>query len=110
MHKMSSDKQSCIQACLNCYSICLGTAMHHCLETGGKHVEPKHFRLMMACAEICRTSAHFMLIDSDHYKHTCRECAEICDECAKDCERLGDMKECVEACRQCAQACQMMAS
>jgi hypothetical protein len=27
-------------------------------------VEPKHFRLMMACAEICRTSAHFMLLNT----------------------------------------------
>src|SRR6266566_623614 len=74
----------CIEACLSCYRICLGTAMNLCLETGGKHVEPAHFRLMMACAEICRTSAHFMLINTPHHKHTCRECAEICSECADD--------------------------
>ena len=82
----------------------------HCLETGGKHIEPKHFRLMTACAEICRTAAHFMLMNSEHAQHLCKECAEICDQCAADCEKLGDMKDCVEACRRCAEACRKMAS
>jgi len=41
------------------------TAMNYCLEMGGKHTEPAHFRLMMACAEMCRTSAHFMLIGTE---------------------------------------------
>jgi hypothetical protein len=85
-------------------------AMTHCLETGGKHVEPAHFRLMMACAEICRTSAHIMLLNSPHHKHVCRECAEICTECAKDCERIGDMDDCVRACKSCAASCRAMAS
>jgi hypothetical protein len=89
---------------------CLGTAMTHCLEHGGEHVAPPHFRLMMACAEICRTSAHFMLIQSPHHKHTCRECAEICAECAEDCARLPGMDECVKACRACAERCREMAA
>ena len=65
--------------------------MSHCLEQGGKHVEPTHFRLMMPCGEICRTSAQFMLTGTPHHKRTCRECAEICEECSRDCERIGDM-------------------
>jgi hypothetical protein len=48
-------------------------------------------RLMTACAEICRTAAHFMLMNSEHAKHLCKECAEIFDQCEADCERLGDM-------------------
>src|SRR5687768_8425391 len=55
--------RACIDECLRCYQVCLGMAMTHCLEEGGPHVEPDHFRLMMACAEICRTSAHFMLLN-----------------------------------------------
>ena len=101
---------TCIEECLRCYQSCFGMAMTHCLETGGKHIEPKHFRLMTACAEICRTAAHFMLMNSEHAKHLCKECAEICDQCAADCEKLGDMKDCVEACRRCAEACRKMAS
>ena len=60
--KTSKEMQACIDECLRCYQTCLGMASNHCLPAGGKHVEPEHFRLMMACAEICRTSAHFMLI------------------------------------------------
>src|SRR5258705_4145938 len=99
--KMSKDMQTCIDECLQCYKTCLGMAMTHCLETGGKHVEPQHFRLMMACAEICRTAAHFMLLSTSHHKHVCRECAEICAECAKDCESVGGMDDCVVARRSC---------
>lgn len=104
MHQMSAEMQRCIDECLRCYQVCLSAAMTHCLEQGGRHTEPKHFRLMIACSEICRTSAHFMLINSPHHKHTCRECAEICEECAKDCERLEGMEECVDACCRCAES------
>jgi hypothetical protein len=110
MQHLDRDMQNCIDDCLRCYQTCLGTAMTHCLEMGGKHVEPQHFRLMMACAEICRTSAHFMLLKSPHHKRTCADCVEICLRCADDCERMGDMKECVEACRRCAESCRAMAS
>ena len=110
MQHLSPEMKSCIDECLRCYQTCLSTAMGHCLEMGGKHTEKKHFTLMMACAEICRTSAHFMLIGSEHHKHTCRECAEICTQCAADCERVGDMQECVDSCRKCAESCQKMAA
>ncbi|HWU64491.1 MAG TPA: four-helix bundle copper-binding protein [Ensifer sp.] len=110
MKMMDAKMRDCVEACLHCYSTCLHMAMSHCLEAGGKHTEPAHFRLMMACAEMCRTSAHFMLIGTEHHRHTCRECAEICDQCAKDCERIGDMQDCVEACRRCAESCRAMAA
>lgn len=110
MLNQSPAMEACIQNCLDCYRQCLGTAMVHCLEAGGEHTEPRHFRLMLACAEICRTAAHFMLIASDHHPHVCRECAEICEECARDCERIGDMTECARACRRCAESCREMAA
>ncbi len=43
-----------------------------------------------------------MLMGSEHHRHVCAECAEICEACVADCESLGGMKECVEACRRCA--------
>lgn len=107
-HHADPAMKTCIEECMRCYSVCLSTAMNHCLEMG-EHVEKKHFTLMMACAEICRTSAHFMLLGSPHHKHTCAECAEICTQCAEDCERLGEMEECVAVCRSCAQSCRSMA-
>lgn len=110
MHQMSPEMQACIDECLRCHSACLSMAMNHCLEVGGKHVEPQHFKLMMACAEICRTSASFMLIGSEHHKRTCAVCAEVCEACAKSCEEIGDMQECVDACRRCAESCRKMAA
>ena len=86
MTKMTPEMQSCIDECLRCYQTCLGMASNHCLEVGGKHVEPAHFRLMLACAEMCRTSAHLMLLGTEHHRHACAECAEICEACAKSCE------------------------
>ena len=87
--------QACIEESLRCHSTRLGTAMSRCLEAGGKHVEPSHFKLMLACAEMCQTSANMMLIGKPHHEHTCGECAEICEECAKSCEQVGDMDDCV---------------
>lgn len=110
MHHLSSEMTACIDACLACYRTCLTEAMNHCLEAGGEHVAPDHFRIMMACAEICRTSAHFMLIGTEHHKHVCAECAEICMECARSCEALDGMESCAEQCRRCADSCRRMAA
>jgi hypothetical protein len=110
MQHLDTKTAACIEACLRCYQSCFGSVMTHCLEKGGKHVEPEHFRLMSTCAEVCRTAAHLMLMKSAHAKHLCKECAEICDECAADCEKLGDMKDCAEACRRCAEACRKVAA
>lgn len=51
------DMTRCIELCLSCYRTCLGMAMNHCLETGGKHVEARHFRLIVACVATCRSCA-----------------------------------------------------
>mgnify|MGYP003578519435 CR=1 FL=1 len=102
--------EQCIEHCVDCHHICLETAMNHCLKMGGKHTEPAHFRLMINCAEICQTSANFMLSGSDLHKLTCGVCAEVCRRCADDCERVGDMESCVKSCRNCADSCASMAA
>jgi hypothetical protein len=110
MHHMNPQMEECIKTCLDCHHICYETAMNHCLEIGGKHTEPAHFRLMINCAEICQTSANFMLSGSDLHRLTCGVCAEVCRRCAENCEQVGDMDECVKACRRCAEVCQKMAA
>src|SRR5690606_9960360 len=92
------DIQTCIQNCTECHRICLETAAY-CLQKGGKHAEPNHVRLLLDCAQICQTSADFMIRGSDLHTRTCAVCAEICEVCAKDCESMGDdqqMKRCAE--------------
>src|SRR5947209_5801292 len=64
-HPANPNTEDCITHCLDCHHICLEMAMNHCLELGGKHVAPAHFRLMLNCAEICQTSANFMLSGSE---------------------------------------------
>ena len=106
--RMDSPMQEAIKACLDCHSMCLRMAMTYCLEQGGRHVEQKHLGLMLNCAELCQTSANFMLSDSPLHGRVCAVCAEACDACAKSCEQVGDMRECVEECRSCAKSCRTM--
>lgn len=101
--------QSCIDICGHCHAACLHTAMTHCLETGGKHVEADHFRLMMNCAELCQTATNFMLSGSAFHANLCGICGDVREACAKSCEAIGDMEECVKACRECAASCRKMA-
>jgi hypothetical protein len=111
-HDMPSGAMTpdCIRDCLQCHSTCEAAVMH-CLETGGSHVEAAHVALLLDCADICRTSAHFMMHDSPHHTRLCEVCAEVCEACADDCERLSDevMRNCAEACRRCAASCHAQA-
>jgi hypothetical protein len=109
MKPLDPDLQRCIDECLLCYQSCLGGASRHCLVAGGPHLEPGHFRLMLACAEMCRAAAHFMLLDVPHYRHACADCAAMCRQCADSCDSLSDMDECAAMCRRCADACERMA-
>ncbi len=110
MHMLSKEMQGCIDACLSCYKMCFGMAMTHCLEKGGEHVKPVHFRAMIGCAEMCRNCAHMMLMNSPQAKHICGDCAQACDACAKECDALPDMKDCAAECRRCAAECRKMAA
>jgi hypothetical protein len=77
---------------------------------GGKHAAADHIRTLMDCAQICETSADFMVRGSDLHAHTCAACAAVCEACAVSCERLGgaEMKRCAEECRRCADSCRAM--
>lgn len=108
-HQMAAAMQAAIEACLDCHRMCLQTAMNYCLEQGGLHVGAAHLRLMLNCAELCQTSANFMLSNSPLHGRVCGACAEICEACARSCEDVGDMRECKEECLRCAKSCRSMA-
>ena len=110
-HKLDDEMLACIEVCLDCHKACLQT-IPYCLQRGGMHAEPNHIRLMADCAEMCQTSANFMLRGSDLHHHTCGACAEVCERCAADCDRMSDdlrMAACAEECRRCAESCRAMA-
>jgi hypothetical protein len=109
--EMKQELEECIRECNECADECLKT-IAYCLEQGGKHVGSAHMKLMMDCAEICRTSANFMLRESEMSMDLCMLCADICEECATSCESFGQddaqMLECANACRACATSCREM--
>lgn len=108
---ISQEMRECIRNCQDCSAICIET-MSHCLALGGKHADAHHIRLLADCAEICRTSAAFMLRGSELHPRTCGVCAEACRMCGESCEQMagGDqlMQQCAETCRRCAQSCERM--
>lgn len=109
-HAINEAMRRCIEHCQSCHATCVETVAY-CLQQGGRHTEASHVRLMLDCAEICQTSANFMLRGSDLHTRTCGVCAEVCERCAEDCERMGDdarMKACAEMCRRCAASCRDM--
>jgi hypothetical protein len=96
---------------LDCSRICEET-LSYCLRQGGRHVEPEHIKLMVDCAEICRTVAALMARGSRYQVEMSRICADICQACAVDCAQFsGDeqMMRCAEVCRRCAESCTQMA-
>jgi len=110
-HNLDEETLRCIEICLDCHKACLQT-IPYCLQQGGMRAEPNHIRLMADCAEMCQTSANFMLRGSDLHHHTCGACAEVCERCAADCDRMSDdlrMAACAEECRRCAESCRAMA-
>ncbi len=110
MSPASAQMQSAIQECLSCHSTCL-EAMSRSLEEGGQHAEPKPITTLLDCAEICQTSAAFMLRGSELHPLVCATCAEICEACARECERFNHdfLQRCAEICRRCAESCRQVA-
>lgn len=104
--------QECLQRCQECHAICTQTSQH-CLHMGGKLAGAEHVRLLLDCAEICQTSADFLMRSSPQHVSTCKVCAEICSLCADSCARVDPqdamMKTCADTCRSCAQSCHQMA-
>ena len=110
-HTTSAEMKQCIDECLRCASVCLETS-RHCLELGGKHAAAQHITTLQDCADICQTSANFMLRGSHLHTETCRACAAVCRACEEACRRMGDdaqMQQCADACRTCAESCERMA-
>jgi hypothetical protein len=108
----SEQMLACIQNCQDCHRACLQT-LTYCMGLGGRHAMPEHLRLLMDCADICATSAAFMLRASPLHAHTCGACAPVCAACADDCAAMADdlrMKALADTCRHCAESCEAMAA
>lgn len=102
----------CIDECVRCHEVCLST-VPYCLEQGGRHADETHVTLLLDCANVCATSADFMLRGSDEHGRICAACAAICHRCAEACDEFSEdevMRACADACRQCGDSCDRMAA
>ena len=92
---------NCAAACNHCIAACLDEQDVKMLATC--------IKLDIDCAEICMLTASLIARGSAHGKHLLKECAEVCNACAIECEKHAHMdhcKQCAEACRACTEACQ----
>ncbi|MBS9525463.1 four-helix bundle copper-binding protein [Litoribacter alkaliphilus] len=89
----------CAAACEHCMDSCLSEDnvqhMVACIKTDRD------------CAKICQLTASFVASGSRHAQHLIKECIEICNECAAECEKHDHdhCKQCAKACRECVEAC-----
>lgn len=104
--------QECIEECMNCHAACTMT-IQHCLAVGGLHNEINLVGVLLDCAEMCQTSANYMLRGSPYHVITCAACAELCRACAEACRSVEDdeqMAHCADVCEECARSCEAMAN
>lgn len=110
-HEGHDSMDDCIEACLQCHVVCTMTAQY-ALAQGGDLADVNHVALLLDCAEMCQTSANFMLRGSPFHELTCGVCAEICRTCAETCREHPDdehLAHCAEVCETCADHCGAMA-
>lgn len=108
--KLEQHMTHCLELCQECHNVCAGVISYG-LQRGDKYLTEVTLRLLLDCAEICQTSANFMLRGSEFHAQTCGVCAEICLKCAAACEEFSEdsrLQECATVCRKCAEACQLM--
>ncbi|MGZ3780999.1 MAG: four-helix bundle copper-binding protein [Pseudobdellovibrionaceae bacterium] len=109
---MTEELQQCTSECLECHRAC-EQAIPYCLQEGGDQADRNHIQVLSTCADICRTSAHFMMWNSILHSKVCGLCTEVCLKCAQECEHfLNDevMRECAAICRKCAASCEKMST
>ena len=98
MHECAAECNHCAAACLEEQDV---QSLARCI------------KLDIDCAEICYLTASYAARGSEHAMHLMKECAEICNACAEECEKFADRydhcKKCAEACRNCAEECSTMA-
>jgi hypothetical protein len=105
------DMQECIEECLNCHAVCTMT-LQHCIASGGEITEVNLVGLLLDCAEICQTSANYMLRGSPYHVITCAACAELCRACEEACRGVANDEQithCADVCAGCAEVCDRMA-
>jgi len=105
---MSHEKNKQLISMLNACAAECNHCTIACLDEQDVKMLTKCIKLNIDCAEICKLAVSFLSRGSDHSDHILKECAELCEACAKECEKHKQMehcKVCAEVCHKCAEAC-----
>jgi hypothetical protein len=90
----------CALECNHCFDACL--------EERDMKLLKNCIKLNRDCADVCQLTASLIARDSPHGEHMLKECIEICNACAAECEKHAHMNHCricAETCRACAEIC-----
>lgn len=98
-HPCLHDFMKCLIHCEECLTLCINST--------NKEGKEKCMSLLRDCIDVCNSAIKFVARGSCHAKHILKECKEICEEVAAECEKIGDM-HCADACKECAKACTEM--
>jgi hypothetical protein len=106
----NSKFNACIQACNTCAVACNHCAAS-CLKEEDVKMMARCIALDMDCAAICQLAAAAMARGSEHARHFCAECADVCQACGDECARhdMDHCQACAKACHECARECRKMA-
>jgi len=102
------------ESMLNALNDCVAECNHcaaACLEEQDVAMLTRCIKLDIDCADVCRLTASLIARNSEHAQHLLKECVEICNACANECEKHSHMEHCrmcAQICRQCAEACSHM--
>lgn len=96
-------RRQCIEDCINCHALCYSAGMRYPGSPGNDDAS-----VLIACAELCRTTANFMLAGLPLEQRVCELCAEACAACARFCEQNAGLDTCLDACRRCLASCKRM--
>lgn len=102
--------EECIQDCIECNRTCMET-LTHCLQVRGSGAEAEIVQLLLDCAQMCQTTADFMIRNSSRHPRVCVVCADLCGLCAVACANYRDdpeMQICADVCRRCDDSCRQM--
>jgi hypothetical protein len=92
----------CAAECNHCFAACL--------DEENVQMLTNCIKLDIDCAQLCTLTASLLARGSEHGLHLLKECAELCDACAAECEKHSShhehCKNCAVACSDCADICQ----
>ena len=103
--------QKCIEACLKAMVACEHCSAHDLMDEGENAEQMKRcIRINRDCADVCSLTARLLARHSEHGMHLMKECMELCEKCAQECEQHEHQhcKECAAACRACLEECRKM--